>query len=62
MKNEGTHELHEKLNAFKKAALELSEAWEKSTDDASRALERNYPFEHDFEEVLLQIQSWGHDE
>ena len=57
-----TKELIEKLEAFKKAFIELSNAWtEAKIEDAEIIQEVKYPFEFSFDEYSQDVKIWVDD-
>ena len=52
-------ELMAALDAFRRAAYDLTEVWERNGDD--RRLEgEEYPFKNSFDEVASDISDWYH--
>lgn len=56
--------LFDKWQAFKRAAYELTRAWEHVPHELedSIGIDKNYPFDQDFMEVVAKIQNWGFDD
>lgn len=52
--------LLERLRTFRNAAMELSDAWNDVIDEdpSEDPLTEAYPFAKDFEEIILNIQTW----
>lgn len=56
--------LFDNWQAFKRAAVELSRAWEHVPHELEETIgiDKNYPFEQDFMEIVAKIQNWGIDD
>lgn len=52
------NEMLEKLEQFKKLAIEIEDIWHNLDDDAHARMSVDYPFEKSFDEMNAEIQVW----